>query len=395
MSTTPTGVGGLGGMAAAPVVARWGTGHPSAPLVVALHGRGASESSMIELAPWLPHGPVAYAAVRAPLEDGTGFAWFANQDGGRPQPESLAASMRWFLEWLDSEGDPDRPVILLGYAGGAAFAGALMLGEPHRWAAGILLYGRLPFDAGVPLTRGRLAGMPVFLAHGIDDTVIPAELQRRTWEYLATASGAPLWAEREPGGHQLAGRIVGEVGTWLGDRLAWLREHGENPVPDGEDQHWPAIDGGRLPERAGEPPEVSVTTPQQQESQNSPAELQEALYGRLVKLDAVSTGPSGISVPGARALLLDRAETAGPDSAFILPDVGEFAHLHPEHDGSLHLALPDALAYDALAKGWAAAHPLAGIKVTTGMVLIFGPRDAEELEIVAGIVAASHRYAMG
>lgn len=60
-------------------------------------------------------------------------------------------------------------------------------------------------------------------------------------------------------------------------------------------------------------------------------------------------------------------------------------------DGSLHLALPDALACDALAKGWAAAHPLAGVRVSAGMVLVPGPRDAEVVEIVAAIVGASHR----
>jgi phospholipase/carboxylesterase len=123
--------------------------------------------------------------------------------------------------------------------------------------------------------------------------------------------------------------------------------------------------------------------------------LQEELYARIATLDGVTAEPSRISVPGARAFLVDRAATTGPDDAFILADTGEFAHLHPADDGSLHLVLPDALAYDALAKGWAVAHPLAGIRLTTGMVMIFGPRDAAELDIVAGIVAASHAYATG
>ena len=67
--------------------------------------------------------------------------------------------------------------------------------------------------------------------------------------------------------------------------------------------------------------------------------------------------------------------------------------MHPAPDGSLHVVLPDAQAYDALAKGWAVAHPLAGVRLSPGMVLVYGPRDAAEVEIVAGIAAASHRYA--
>ena len=79
------------------MVARWGTAHPSAPLVVALHGNGTSEHSMIEIAPWLPHGPVAYVAVRGPITGDSGFHWYTETDG-RPDPASLAASTAWFLD---------------------------------------------------------------------------------------------------------------------------------------------------------------------------------------------------------------------------------------------------------------------------------------------------------
>ncbi|NMI01508.1 phospholipase [Pseudonocardia sp. K10HN5] len=375
------------------MVARWGTEHPSAPLVVALHGNGTSEHSMIEIAPWLPHGPVAYVAVRAPIERGAGFSWFLDARDGHPDPASLAATCGWFLDWLDTEGDPNRPILLMAFRDGVAFAGALMLGAPHRFAGGVLLYGALAFDAGVPMTRGRLAGMPVFLAHGSADPRTPAHLLAQTWDWLAKHSGAPLWAERAPGGEQLAGEVVGDVGTWLADRLDYLRAHGENPVPDGDEPPWPTLPGGRLPARTGEPPEVTAAVPQHQQSQIAPPHLQAELWTRLAALDAVSTAPTTVGVAGTRALLLDRATAAGPDAAFILPALGEFAHMHPEPDGSLHLVLPDALAYDALAKGWAVAHPLAGVRLSAGMVLVPGPRDAAEVDVVAGIAAASHRYA--
>lgn len=392
MTSQSGAAGGTREAGTAPVVARWGSADPGAPLVVLLHGRGASEASMAELAPLLPAGP-SYAAVRAPIAEGGGFAWFANRGIGRPLPDSLAATMAWFREWLATEADPDRPVVLIGFSGGAAFAGGLLLAEPERFAAGILLYGTLPFDAGVPVTRGRLSGVPVFLTHGTHDTVIPPELLARTWDYLVRSSGSAVWATREPAEHELTRRTVAELGQWLSERLSYLLHHGRT-MPPGPAQ-WPTLPGGTLPERAGEPPEVSVTTPQQQETQNSPVELQEVLYARLAALDAVGTAPSKISVPGARAFLLDRAETRGPDEAYILPDIGEFAHLHPEYDGSLHLVLPLAQAFDALAKGWAVAHPLAGIRLTSGMVMVFGPRDDAELDVVAGIVAASHTYAAG
>lgn len=376
-----------------PLVARWGTEHPSAPLVIALHGTGTSEHSMIEIAPWLPHGPVAYVSLRGPVEQGTGYAWCLDPE--HPDPDDLAATCRWFLDWLDTEGDPDRPVLLIGFRDGVTFAGALMLSAPERFAGAMLLYGGLPLDAGLPMGRGALSGMPVFLAHGDADVRTPAPLLASTWDWLARYSGAPLMAEREPGGAQLAGAVVGHVGTWLGDRLDHIRAHGENPLPDGDEPPWPALPGGRLPVRSGPPPEATTTVPQRQLTQNAPAELQELLWKRLSALGGVSTAPATVGPPGTRSLLLDRATTTGPDAAYVLPAAGEFAHLHPDPDGSVHVALPDALAYDAIAKGWAVPHPLAGVRVAAGMVLVPGPRDAAEVDVVAGIGTAAHRHASG
>ena len=68
-----------------PVVAWRGTADPDAPLVVLLHGRGSNEADIIALADHLPDGP-AYAAVRAPIGEGGGYAWFANRGIGRPSP---------------------------------------------------------------------------------------------------------------------------------------------------------------------------------------------------------------------------------------------------------------------------------------------------------------------
>jgi phospholipase/carboxylesterase len=85
----------------------------------------------------------------------------------------------------------------------------------------------------------------------------------------------------------------------------------------------------------------------------------------------------------------------GPDAAFLVPSAGEFAHVHPGHDGSLHLALPLSLATDVIAKGWGVAHPLAGVRLTPGMVMLFGPRDLAELETVVGVVTSSHAWASG
>jgi phospholipase/carboxylesterase len=138
---------------------------------------------------------------------------------------------------------------------------------------------------------------------------------------------------------------------------------------------------------------VSWTIPQQQESQNAPAELQERLFHDVSALAGVDVGPSRISVPGARGLVLH--EGSADEQAFLVPQVGEFAHLHPSYDGSLHLVLPPELAADVSTKGWGRPHMWAGTRLSPGFTMVFGPRDEDELATVRGIVAASHAYASG
>ena len=136
---------------------------------------------------------------------------------------------------------------------------------------------------------------------------------------------------------------------------------------------------------------MSWSIPQQQQSQNAPAELQEQLFERVSSLKGVSTSGSHISVPGARAFVVSAA--GGPDDAFLVPGTGEFAHLHPDYDGSLHLALPAPLAADLVVRGWGTPHPWAGTRLAPGFVMLFGPRTSEELETVIGIVRTAHAIA--
>ena len=90
-------------------------------------------------------------------------------------------------------------------------------------------------------------------------------------------------------------------------------------------------------------------------------------------LPGVSSRQSAISVAGPRGVMLVAAAER-PLNAFLVPPAGEFAHLHPKHYGSLNVVLPPALTEDAVAKGWAVAHPLAGIRLARGMVLGCRPR---------------------
>ena len=61
--------------------------------------------------------------------------------------------------------------------------------------------------------------------------------------------------------------------------------------------------------------------------------------------------------------------------------------MHPEHDGSLHLTLPSALYNEVLRAGWGEPHPI------SATMMVFGPRDEVELDVVWQLVCAPHSWA--
>ena len=99
-------------------------------------------------------------------------------------------------------------------------ARGLALDDPLRFAGAARLYGTLPFDAGVPVELGRLSGVRVLLAQGDADTVIPRELQDRTWEYATEESGADVVAPHDPGGHGITAGALDALARWTAAPLA-------------------------------------------------------------------------------------------------------------------------------------------------------------------------------
>ena len=145
-----------------------------------------------------------------------------------------------------------------------------------------------------------------------------------------------------------------------------------------------------VPMRSGPRPKVSPAPrrtdwPQQEFTDNSPAEIQEKLFRRVAALPDVTTGPSITSVPGARGFFLDPTYFTAP-----MFSVNEFGHIHPEYDGSLHVMVSPALVRRIAVSGWGELHPR-----TDQVVMIYGPRDERELEIVFELVRVAYRYSRG
>jgi phospholipase/carboxylesterase len=190
------------------------------PLVVLLHGRGADENDLIDLADDLPQH-FAYASVRGPiaLPQG-GYRWFEDRGVGRPVPASLQSTVDMLRAWIDGSataGYDRKRTFVLGFSQGMMTAAALLLDDPARLAGAVLLSGSIAVDAGTA-TPDRLAGVPVFTAHGSFDGVIPPDRIAQSLQYLRERSGAELSEHTYPIDHAISRREIADISAWLAER---------------------------------------------------------------------------------------------------------------------------------------------------------------------------------
>jgi hypothetical protein len=149
-----------------------------------------------------------------------------------------------------------------------------------------------------------------------------------------------------------------------------------------------------FPARPGPEPTVTEGEPQEQLDQIGSAELWDELLRRAVALPGVSERDSAISVKGARAFWLDPELVKGPEDSLIIET--EFAHIHPRPDSSWHLQLPHELALLAVSGGWGRIHTVVWVgDAPANSMMLYSPRNEEELEVIWALVEESYRYATG
>lgn len=150
---------------------------------------------------------------------------------------------------------------------------------------------------------------------------------------------------------------------------------------------------GNFPARRAPRPTTTAVNPHTQLDQNAPIEMQDRLRDWALSLPGVRGGPSNVSVPGAIAFFLD-----APPNPASLPDVfgGEWGHIHPASDGSLHLNLPTPDAERLIELGWAEFHNvvLRGLAPPI-VVMLYGPRDEQELDVTKQVVELAYLAAGG
>ena len=148
-----------------------------------------------------------------------------------------------------------------------------------------------------------------------------------------------------------------------------------------------------LPVREGEPPEIGLVPPQLQHSDLGPEEIRFKLKAWSFSIfPNVREHDTLISVPTSRALWLDEEIPAAQKDAFMPgSNSREFCHLH--EDGSLHAVVDVSVEDEIIEKNWGVRHMYYddGVKE----VLVYAPRNEDELKVTKRIITESYRYASG
>jgi Family of unknown function (DUF5519) len=151
-----------------------------------------------------------------------------------------------------------------------------------------------------------------------------------------------------------------------------------------------------LPTRKGPRPRTTPCAPHSQIDQipTNMRTLCLQLIDAVSGLDHVELGGSRRAPPGTVGLYIKAEHACDSERCFLLDH--EFAHVHLEDDGSLHLILPEPLRTEAVESGWAEPHPMAGLPtVSLDTVMVYAPRDADEVVTIAGLVRSSWANAAG
>ncbi|HET7273086.1 MAG TPA: alpha/beta hydrolase [Rubrobacter sp.] len=199
----------------------------SGPTLLLLHGTGGTEEDLIPLGKELAPGAATLSPRGKVLEFGAP-RFFRRLAEGVFDHEDLLFRTHELAEFVEAASaeygfDPSK-LVAIGYSNGANIAASTILLHPGLLRAAVLFRAMVPFE---PETSPDLSGMPVFMAAGRRDRMIPPDNVQRLAEILGEA-GADVDLRWRDTGHPLTYEEVDEAKDWLSNTLPELSDTQEN-----------------------------------------------------------------------------------------------------------------------------------------------------------------------
>ncbi len=194
----------------------------SYPLVVLLHGFGASMYDLVNLCPAIDPGGYMYACPNAPfaidLGGAVGYSWSRGMPGapstGEDGPRAEDLLEAFFQELMAKTGVQPGRILLGGFSQGGGLTLRFGLPRPDLFAGLAVLSGAFrnsdDLVAGLPPSREQ----PLFVAHGLQDPMVAIDRGRETKAWLESQGYRPEYHEYEIG-HEISEEEIWELARWM------------------------------------------------------------------------------------------------------------------------------------------------------------------------------------
>jgi phospholipase/carboxylesterase len=177
--------------------------------VIWLHGLGADGHDFEPVVPeiigrreraWrfvFPHAPVRPVTINGGMSMRAWYDILAFDRSAAEDVQGFIATDTLVRELIVREGERGIPagrVVLAGFSQGAAVTLYTGLRYPERLAGLMALSGYLPLGASLEKERSAVnGGVPIFLAHGVDDPVLPIGMGVQARDTLTGFGYAVEW----------------------------------------------------------------------------------------------------------------------------------------------------------------------------------------------------------
>jgi phospholipase/carboxylesterase len=198
--------------------------------VIWLHGLGADGNDFVPLVPELhlpdtlgvrfvfPHAPIMPITINNGYEMRAWYDITALSASGMADKVGIERAVKLTETLIENEinrGIAPENIVLAGFSQGAVIALITGLGYPKRLGGMIALSGYLPL-ANEILARASEANLtiPIFMAHGTEDSIVPYALGKAAYVTLKQADYAATW-HTYPMPHSVCAEEVQDLSLWM------------------------------------------------------------------------------------------------------------------------------------------------------------------------------------
>jgi phospholipase/carboxylesterase len=201
------------------------TGPRPQAAVIWLHGLGADGHDFEAIVPELeltkpirfvfPHAPVRPVTINNGMRMRAWYDIF-QFGGGREDEQGLRASQKLVDEMIRAQNLPPEKIVLAGFSQGGAIVLQAGLRHAERLAGIMALSCYLPIASTVAAEKSAAnQSVPIFMAHGRFDDVIPIQRAQQSREALEKMGYKMEWHEY-PMPHSVCPEEIADMSAFLG-----------------------------------------------------------------------------------------------------------------------------------------------------------------------------------